>query len=90
MNNDNEIKYKYKDFNENDLNDTEFKDKIYIDPESCSIKLKTFNQFNKSEIEGINLKIIQSEIGVDNQHIVDILKEVTDPQTNTTNQQQPM
>ena len=76
MNKDNEIKYKYKDFNENDLNDTEFKDKIYIDPESCSIKLKTFNQFNKSEIEGINLKIIQSEIGVDNQHIVDILKDV--------------
>ena len=76
MNNDNEIKYKYKDFNENDLNDTEFKDKIYIDPESCSIKLKTFNQFNKSEIEGINLKIIQSEIGVDNQSIVDILKDV--------------
>ena len=72
--NDTEIKYKYKDY-END----EFKyndDKVYLDPENCSIKSKTINQFNQKEIDGVNLKIIQSQIGANDQNIVDILKEI--------------
>ena len=71
--NDTEIIYKYKDYIDGEFKDN---DNVYIDPEACSIKSKTINQFNQKEIEGVNLKIIQSEINVNDQNIVEILKDI--------------
>ena len=71
--NDTEIKYKYKDYIDGEFKEN---DNVYIDPEACSIKARTINQFNQKEIEGVNLKIIQSEVDVNDQNIVDILKDI--------------
>ena len=58
--NNNGIEYKYKN-------------KSYEDPENFAIKSKGINQYNKEEIYGINLKILHSQIEINEPKILSLL-----------------
>mgnify|MGYP006873000002 CR=1 FL=1 len=66
IDNNKEIRYKYK----NDNNS-------YSDPEMFALKNKTVNMNNKEKIDGISLKIFQSELDINEQSIIYILLEHT-------------
>ena len=50
-----------------------YKNKSYEDPENFAIKSKGINQYNKEEIYGINLKILHSQIEINDPKILSLL-----------------
>ena len=54
-----------------------YKNKLYEDPELFAIKSKTINPINQEEINGIKLRIIQSEICVPKHKIPSLLQNLT-------------
>ena len=66
MNNNVGITYQYK-------ND----DNLYIDPEDINIKSKIVNVYNKEQINGITLQILQSEIDINEHKLKEIYQNYT-------------